>query len=231
MARALVFVASFPLLSRTLPGITRGALALVLSVTLLPIALASTQQGAAEISPALVLGELLIGLSMALLAGSAIWAAEIAASLIKVTTFPAALSPQIEELFGLFSVVILLGAGAHRPVLLLLADSYSLLPAGAGLGADFGPGAVLAGRAMLAGGFALAAPVLATTLVSRLLAASLTRGARSLAYAWPEASITTLLGLAVVSLLLLTMDTATLQLFGENIHQLPRLLGGRPGLP
>ena len=37
MARALVFVASFPLLSRTLPGITRGALALVLSVTLLPI--------------------------------------------------------------------------------------------------------------------------------------------------------------------------------------------------
>lgn len=166
----------------------------------------------------------MVGLTMAMLAGSAIWAAEVGGSLSRTTAFPPALAPRLEELFGLAAVVLLLGSGAHRPALRLLANSYHHLPLGGALAADLGPGAIQAGRAILGGGFALAAPVLATGLVARLLAASVARAGVGAASTWPEASITSWLAVGGVALVLLSLDTATLQLYSESLDQLPDLL-------
>jgi len=172
LTRAAILIATVPLLVRGTPIIIRLALGLVVGAGLLPAAIGSLGPTAPASLAPLIAKEALVGLAISLVAGAAVWAAEVAGRLTDASRrdAPAPESP-LGEVFALGAISLLLAAGGHGALLRLAADSYALLPPDqaitiSGAGAALGP--LLRGTgSVLAVGIAIAVPALVVTLAIR----------------------------------------------------------------
>ena len=208
-ARVAGLVAVAPAWSaRTVPVRLRAALLVLLTVLLQPAALASAA-AAPAITPAVVLGEALVGIAMGLGAAVLVGAAESAGEMMAVQMglSGAALDPSSEQpaaplgqFAQLFAVALLLSVHAHEVMLDALSASTRAVPVGAPVDAHAGLGALLGlGGSLFALGLRFAAPVIAAVLVANLALAVLGRAAPTinlLALAFPVQILVGLLALA-----------------------------------
>ena len=191
LARPLAFGASVPLLVRGQPGVLKLAAGTALALGMVGTA---PPPFVTLWSPAALVGELAAGVVLALAAGIGVWAALGSAATLSAGAAPTRPAPtdalgQIwTETFGIGAVAILLTAGAHRPALQLLADSWRALPPGrAGdlvaltLGAE---AAVSAGADILAASAALAMPAFAIALLTTTTLCALRAATQSTGAAW-----------------------------------------------
>lgn len=180
--RPLVFGATLPLLVFGLPWALRLPVGAAIALPLWSGMPAHPPAG-----PALFVAltaEAGVGLALALAAGFGVWAAQGAGRAIAVAGLPhagvsgGALSAPISNVLGLGAAAVLLTAGAHRPLLRLLARSRSALPVGeagdawamavaADTVVDAGAGLVEAMAALAIPAFAATGLVLAVVVVMR----------------------------------------------------------------
>jgi flagellar biosynthetic protein FliR len=175
--------------TRLIPVTVRTALVILLTIVLHPAA--RSVAGPRGITPAAVLGEMLIGFTIGLGAALIIGAAEVAGEYmsLQIGISGAALldplSNQQTSVLGtflqLFAVTILLSVGGHLLMLEALAECTRQLPLGGALGSERG----LLDLASLGGtlfsfGLRFAAPVIAVALVANVALAVLSRAAPQL---------------------------------------------------
>ena len=202
----VVLVAPF-FSARMVPVTVRTAMVILFTIVLHPAA--RSVAGPRGITPAAVLGETLIGLTIGLAAALIIGAAEVAGEYIslQIGLSGAALldplsnnqSAVLGTFLQLFAVTVLLTAGGHLVMLEALADSTQRLPLGSALTADTGLlDIVNLGGTLFAFGLRFAAPVIAVALVANVALAVLSRAAPQLNILQLAFPIQILVGLATL---------------------------------
>ena len=136
-----------PVLSaRTVPRMVRAGIAILLTVLVLPTV--GDVPSNLVVGPGTLVAELLIGLGMGLGAAMMLSAAELAGEVLSVQTGlsgATALDPLtgqgtvvLGHLLSLVALVLLLVSGGHLLMIEVLTASFTLLPAGVGLGLSAG---------------------------------------------------------------------------------------------
>ena len=229
--RAAVLALSVPLLAYRLPVSVRLALAVVVAAVLFPAATASMGSVAPSAPGMLFIREAALGLALALLAGAAVWGAEVAGRASDAARGRPALTSPLGEAFGLGAVVILLATGAHRVLIRATAAGYSVLPPDQPLRLGPEPLEVIVhgSGAIMAFGLAVAVPALAVSLAIRLAAAVSERAAPWLSSRMSGASAASLAVVAVSALVAGLLVSGLGRTFDEGLDQvrdLLRALGG-----
>jgi flagellar biosynthesis protein FliR len=175
--------------ARPIPMTVRTGLLLLLTMLLTPAAMAEAR--GAEITPAAVLGETLVGFAIGLGAAIIVGAAEAAGDLMAVQIglsgasifdpLNATQAPVLGQFAQMFAITLLLVLDAHLVMLDALAESARAVPVGSALDLQAGVGAMtsLLGT-LFALGLRFAAPVIAAVLIGNVALAVLSRAAPSL---------------------------------------------------
>ena len=205
-ARMSGMVLVTPTLSSTIvPRSIRVAVAIVLTVLLQPVALASAG-GVPHVTPAALLGETLVGFGIGLGAAILIGAAEAAGDVmaVQIGLSGAAIIDPLNvsqtEVLGvfarLFAITLLLSLDLHVVMLNALADSTRSFPVGGPLSLVQGAGAAiqLAGTVFVLGA-RFAAPVIAAVLLTNVALAVLGRAAPQLNVLWVSFPVQIAVGL------------------------------------
>jgi flagellar biosynthetic protein FliR len=175
--------------SRLIPVTVRTALVILLTVVLYSGARSSA--GAGGITPAAVLGEMLVGFAIGLGAALLIGAMEVAGDYIAVQTGlsgAALLDPMTNQqsavlgtFLQIFAVTLLLSTNGHLVMLDALSASTQRLPLGSALTTEAGLWELAGqGSALFALGLRFAAPVMAVALIANVALAVLSRAAPQL---------------------------------------------------
>ncbi len=175
---------------RVMPATLRTALILLLSAVLLPVARTHMPAGVA-LTPAIVIGETVIGLVVGLGAALIIGAAEAAGELlaIQIGLSGAALldpmslqqSTSLGQFLHLFAVTLLLAGNGHLVMLDALAGTMQHLPVGGALNLAAGAQETVAlGAQLFVLGFKFAAPVIAVIMLANVALSVLSRAAPQL---------------------------------------------------
>jgi flagellar biosynthetic protein FliR len=175
--------------ARTVPAAVRAALLIVLTALLAPVARAHA--GAAELTPAAAMGEMLVGFAMGLGAALLVGAAEAAGDMmtIQIGLSGAALMdplsnqqvPVLGNFAQLLALTLLLTLDAHHVMLDALAASTRYIPVGSPVDAPGGAAAALsAAGSLFALGLRFAAPVVAAVMIANVALAVLGRAAPTL---------------------------------------------------
>lgn len=205
--------------ARVIPMPVRTALVLLVAVVMLP--LSRVAGSAVLLTPASVLGELLVGFVLGIGAALVVGAAETAGEYIslQVGLSGAALldplSHHQSSALGIFlqfaSLTLLVSAGGHLLMLDALAASTERIPLGSALAVERGLAAVVAdGGALFLLGLQLAAPVMAALLVSNVALAVLSRAAPQLNVLQIAFPVQILVGLVTLALVVPVLATRLL---------------------
>jgi flagellar biosynthesis protein FliR len=185
----LVLIA--PLFSaRTIPRSIKTVVILLLTAVLAPAAYQATH-GAAQVTPATFLTEMIVGFAIGLGGAILLGAAEVAGDLMATSmglSGAALLDPLtgsssnvLAQLAQLFAVTVLLSVDGHLVILDALAASAREVPVGTPLELQRGAAAMLStGGQLFILGLRFAAPVLAAGLIANVALAILTRAAPQL---------------------------------------------------
>lgn len=176
--------------SRLMPVTLKTGFVVVLSWLLHPMALGAVQ-GEVLLTPAHVIGEMMVGLAIGLGAAVLIGAAEAMGDLLAVQIGLSGASaldpltnisvPVLGQFSNLFAVTLMLSVDGHLVMLGALARSFQLLPAGGEIDMAAGGRSMVAmGSTLFIVGVRFAAPVLATVLLANVAMAILTRAAPQL---------------------------------------------------
>jgi flagellar biosynthesis protein FliR len=176
--------------SRLMPVTLKTAFVVVLSWLLHPMALGAVR-GEVLLTPAHVLGEMMIGLAIGLGAAVLIGAAEAMGDLLAVQIGLSGASaldpltnisvPVLGQFANLFAVTLMLSVDGHLVMLGALARSLQLLPVGVDVDMASGASSMVAmGSTLFVLGLRFAAPVLATVMLANVAMAILTRAAPQL---------------------------------------------------
>lgn len=215
------------------PPLGRGVAARLVAGGLLTALVWPAVRGAgAPVTPALIFRELLVGLTLALVASVPFRAAEAAGALTdhaRSGTTPGVARRPLAEAYGLLALALFAALSGPRLMVAALADSYAAFPVG-GLPSVEG-GLTVATEAaftLIGSAVALAAPALAALLLAELVAGLAVRAQPALAQAVGMASMRTLVTIAVVGLGLLGLASG-LRLGGLSgaMSDSLRILGGR----
>ena len=177
--------------ARAVPMRLRTAMLLVLSVQLLPSALATAPPDRLLITPATFLAETVIGFAFGFAAALVIAGAEFGGELMTTTIglSGAAIFDPINNTQGavlgsfmqLLALVILLITGGHLVMLQAVAQSFQVLPLGAPVALDAGMHELAkAGAGIFRTGLQFASPVIGAILVANIAFAVLGRAAPQL---------------------------------------------------
>lgn len=208
-ARVTGLVLITPTLSSTIvPRAIRVAIVIVLTVLLQPVALASAG-GVPRLTPASMLGELLVGFAIGLGAAIIISAAEAAGDVMAVqiglsgAAIVDPLNVSQTEVLGvfarLFAITVLLTLDLHIVLLRALADSARAFPVGAPLSLVNGVGSAISlGGTVFALGARFAAPVIAAVLLTNVALAVLGRAAPQLNVLWVSFPVQIAVGLVAL---------------------------------
>jgi flagellar biosynthetic protein FliR len=214
-------------------GAIRGSrwVRLVVGGVLLATVLPAVQAADAPSVLPLALGrELLVGLTLALVAAVPFYAAQAAGLLVDEVRAPRTPGRRLlGDAYALLALALFAALSGPRLVVVGLAQSYAAFPVG-GVVASGGVGlALAAGAQLVTAAVALAAPALAALLLAELLAALAVRVQPALEDAVGGASLRTLLAVAVIALSLGTaMNGMQVRLgsLGERLVQSARGLAG-----
>ena len=209
-------------------GWVRLVLGGVLTATVLPAV-----QGAQPTTalPLLFGRELLVGITLAVVAAVPFYAAQAAGLLVDEVRAPRAPGRRVVgDAYALLALALFAALSGPRLLVVGLAQSYAAFPVGGALSASAGLGlAVDTGARLVASAVTLAAPVLAALLLADLLAALLVRVQPALEDAVGGASLRTLLAVAVIGLGLGTVAKGLnggLGGLGQTVVQSARALAG-----
>jgi flagellar biosynthetic protein FliR len=175
--------------SRLVPMTVRTSLVIIFTVVLFPAARSAA--GDRAITPAAVLGEMLVGFAIGVGAALLIGAMEVAGDYIAVQiglSGAALLDPMSNQqsavlgtFLQLFAVTLLLSVGGHLLMLEAVSESTQRIPLGSALTTDQGlMELVNQGASLFALGLRFAAPVIAVALVANVALAVLSRAAPQL---------------------------------------------------
>ncbi len=176
--------------AKTVPASVRTVLILLLTVVLAPAAY-SASHGAAQLTPATFLTELLVGFAIGLGGAVLVGAAEVAGDLMSTAMglsgatlldpLTGGSSGLLAQLAQLFAVTVLLTVDGHLVMLDALAASAREVPVGSPLELQRGAAAMLStGGQLFLLGLRFAAPVIAASLIGNVALAILTRAAPQL---------------------------------------------------
>lgn len=171
--------------ARTIPFTLKTAVLVLLTVVMMPAAMAGAP-GGAVVNPVTVIGELVVGMILGLSAGIFIGAAESAGDMMAVQMglsganvldpLSATHMPIMGQFMGLFALTIILAAGGHTVILESLAGSLQAAPPGAPLDLTAGARAfVELGATLFLLGLRFAAPVVAAMMVGNAVLGILAR--------------------------------------------------------
>jgi flagellar biosynthetic protein FliR len=176
--------------ARTIPVNVRTAIVVLLTVLLQPVARAAA--GALPIlTPASIIGEVLIGFAIGLGAAVLVGAAEAAGEFLAiqiglsgaaiVNPLDASQGPALGHFFQLFAIAILLAFDAHLVMLDSVAASLARIPIGGALDLRAGLASLVSlGTTLFVLGLRFAAPVVAAVLIANVALAVLSRAAPQL---------------------------------------------------
>jgi flagellar biosynthetic protein FliR len=154
-----------------------------------------------DATPAALAREVLMGLTLGLVAALPFAVARLAGAAIDRTRDPDGDGRSIEAVFGLLALALFAALDGPRLLVTAVAQSYAAVPAGAAIDAQAGLGVALeAGARLFAAGLALAAPALAAMLLAELILALVERAQPALVQVAAGASLRTLLVVALLSL-------------------------------
>lgn len=167
-----------PMLSaRFLPFQLKAAVTGLLVLLLLPAGLSSAVPGA-EVTPATVMAELLVGFTLGFAAGLLVYAAETAGDFIAVQTGLSGANlldplsdtqlPVLGQLLSLMVTTAFIAVGGHRVVLDAAAFSLEVVQPGAGIHPDGAMALVETGGRLFALGLQMAAPVIAAVTIGNV---------------------------------------------------------------
>lgn len=191
LARVSGLVLIAPVYSaRVIPAPLRTGLVLLLAAVLQPVARAHMPAGAA-LTPAVFIGETVVGLVVGLGAALIVAAAEAAGELlsIQIGLSGAALldplslqqSTALGQFLQLFAMTLLLAGNGHLVMLDALAGTMQRLPVGGALNLPAGAQETVAlGAQLFVLGFKFASPVIAVVMVANVALAVLSRAAPQL---------------------------------------------------
>lgn len=174
-----------PMLSaRFLPLQLKAAVTALLVLLLLPAALGAGGVDA-QVNPATILGELLVGFTLGFAAGLLIYAAETAGDFIAVQTGLSGANlldplsetqlPVLGQLLSLMALTAFLAVGGHRVVLDSAAFSLQVVRPGSGIHPDGAMALVETGSRLFALGLQIAAPVIAAVTIGNVALGVLAR--------------------------------------------------------
>jgi flagellar biosynthetic protein FliR len=186
---AMALVAPF-FASRTVPGRLRTAMLVVFTIVLLPAARASALPGA-QVTPATVATEFVVGLAVGIGTAIVIGAAQAAGDFMAVQIGLQGASvldpltsvsvPTLGQFMTAFATLLLLGAGGHLLMLEAIGETLRAVPPGST--PDLAPGLLamgkLGGELLLLGVF-FAAPAIAASILSNILLGILVKAAPQL---------------------------------------------------
>lgn len=180
IARPAVFGAVAPLFAWGLPWTARLAIGATLALALLPAALAGVAAASAASAAfaagpaglgAAVLTEVAVGVALAICAGAGAWAGAAGARLSLGATglgdAALGIAEPLADAVAVLAVATLLAAGAHGPVLRLLAASFATVPPGTPL-AGLAEAAVQGGAGAIGLSAAIAAPAFGATMATHV---------------------------------------------------------------
>lgn len=176
--------------SRTVPTMVKAGMAVLFTMLLAPAAGAHVA-GVPALTPASILGEVLVGFAIGLGAALLVGAAEAAGELmaIQIGLSGAAILdpvsnanvPALGTLMQLTALALLLGLDLHLVMLDAVAASARLIPVGSPVDAASGMrGMVEAGSTLFVLGLRFAAPVVAAVLIANVALAVLSKAAPQL---------------------------------------------------
>lgn len=176
--------------ARAIPAPLRTALVLLIAAVLQPVARSHMPAGAA-LTPAVFIGETVVGIVVGLGAAMIVAAAEAAGELlsIQIGLSGAALldplslqqSTALGQFLSLFAVTLLLAGNGHLVMLDALAGTMRRLPVGGALNLPAGAQETVAlGAQLFILGFKFASPVIAVVMVANIALSVLSRAAPQL---------------------------------------------------
>ena len=171
--------------AKTIPMPLRTAMVVLLTVFVQPVAFAQ-QVGAPALTPAMLVGETLIGFTMGLGAALIVGAGEMAGDLLATQiglSGEAILDPlsqrqttALGQFMSLFTLVVLLSFDLHLAMIDALVGSFDRLPVGAALDLPHGLAALVAtGSTLFVLGIRFAAPVIGAVMIVNVALAVLGR--------------------------------------------------------
>jgi flagellar biosynthesis protein FliR len=163
---------------RPVPARLKAAFLVLFLLLLLPVAQASVQ-GAPMLTPATIMGELVIGLTLGLGAAILVAAAEAAGDILAIQTGLSGASvidpmsgtqvPTLGQFMGLVALMVFLTMDGQAVMLGALADSLAMVPAGAALGSGAGIEQVARiGAVLLELGVRIASPIMGSLVMSNV---------------------------------------------------------------
>jgi flagellar biosynthesis protein FliR len=226
---------------RPVPARVKAAILVLFVLLLLPVA-QSFVQGRPALTPATVMGELVIGLTLGLGAAVLIAAAESAGDILAIQTGLSGASvvdpmngtqmPTVGQFLGLVALMVFLGLDGHHVVLGALADSLEIVPVGAAIGNGAGIEQVARiGAVLLELGVRIASPVMGSLIMSNVALGVVARTVPQLNVLMLAFPIQIALGLTALGVSLPVMVT-TLEQWPDVYDSLVTwILGASSGIP
>lgn len=233
LARIAALVGAAPVFGNTgVPRRVKLLIALALTVAVAPLAGPLPQADPWSVAGVAVLAEqIAVGLAMGLAMRLAFAMVDVAGEIIGLQMglgFATFFDPQhgthtpvIAQFLGLLTTLVFLGLNGHLMLLSVLAESFRLLPPGAGATAA-PPWFALAdwGSKVFASGLMLALPVVTALLVTNLAIGLLTRAAPQLNLFAVGFPVTILVGWIMLGLSLPTLEPLLTQAFAEGLQRM-----------
>jgi flagellar biosynthetic protein FliR len=240
LARILGLVASAPLFNNpAIPLRIKLATGLAIALALAPVLPAQPDIAPASWAGLLILvQQSLIGIALGFTVRIVFAAVDLAGELIGLQMglgfavfydpLNGAQLPIIAELAGLLTLLIFLAMNGHLAVLGLLAQSFSILPAGGALLPAAGWGAIVRWGALLfSAGVLLSLPLIAALLITNIALGILNRAAPQLNLFAVGFPITLIAGFAVLALTLPHLPPTLERLFGQGFEAIGSVLTAR----
>lgn len=223
--------------ARTVPVRVRIALALLLAVVVFPLVPVPRDVSPLSIDGALlVLREVLIGVSMGFLVQMVFSAMAMAGELVALSmglAFASMVDPErggsvplVGQYFVVFSTLLFLAMDGHLALLVLLVESFQLLPpAGGGLGAGGFAELVAWGSEMFRAAVFVALPASASLLVANVSMGMIARSAPQLNVFSVGFPMTLLLGIVVLMLSMPSLGGQFSEVLGSGLERVGDVLG------
>lgn len=202
--------------TRSVPGQLKAALLAILTIALLPVALAGS--GSLELSPVTMISEAVIGLTLGLGAAVFVAAAQASGDMLAIqmglsganVLDPMSQSqmPVLGQFMGLFTVTMIMAVGGHLLMLSALATSLDVLPLGATVNfADGVQAATRTGGLVFLLGVRFAAPVVGAMMMGNVTLGILARTVPQLNVLMVAFPVQIAIGLAALGISLPIMAT------------------------
>jgi flagellar biosynthesis protein FliR len=239
LARIAAFIAAAPVFGNLgVPARVKVLLAVGVTLAILPGAGA-----AAGIAPwsaaglAVLVQQMLIGAAMGLAMRVVFTMVDVAGEMIGLQmglSFAVFFDPQhgahtavVGQFLGLLATLTFLAVDGHHALLGALAESFTLLPIGAGAGAATWIPLAEWGGSIFSTGLTIALPVIAALLITNIALGILTRAAPQLNLFAIGFPVTILVGWTVLWLSLPMVEPVLMQAFDDGLRVMLRTLGPR----